>query len=667
MAPFTKAEIQEMTEIFLEEGFESLELFEKNIRILEEDYKDKKVLIDLHRIAHSFKGMAGTTGLIAFEKFFHEYESFLTNLQDGMLSVTKEIVDLFYDSLDIIEENLNLTKNQQPCNQKFEIFLIKMEAVKKQFWKDTESTSRDRIKNMFQKSGLEEFSADNLDFEDVLKKCFTITIILEENTRLKLARLLVVIKKIVEFGRIAQSTPVLSEILANHIENQIEILYQTSFEANFIVSKIQNCGEIKDVKIIERDKDTALQILNVEQEKKNEIQQDREVKASTDVSSIKVRLDSLDKLVEVYGEVLISSKQLEKKLEEFDRPDINEILFQMQTYLFDLQDVVMQMQMVPISSVFRIFPRMVRNLAKQHKKEVKFEIRDHNVKVDRKILTDIGDIVNHLLRNAIDHGMDSPEERKRRNKSASGKIEIETKIQNNLLVMTITDDGKGIQTEKLKAKAIEKGLHTPVELDTMPHQEVLNLIFLSNFSTAEKITKISGRGLGLNIVKDKIQNLGGTISFETENGVGSTFRVILPISRLLIKAILVEAQDQIFSIPLDDIERLYEIKMEDIVEKEDLNYIPVDGEEKMIPVYDILQLFSFDGIVEPTERSSIKVVHMKKGEKSFGLIVDDFSKESEIVIKQIDDVRGKISGISGAAILDDGKVSLIIDPFSIQL
>lgn len=665
MAPFTELEIQEMKELFIEDGYENLEHIQKQLEILEKDMTDNMAVIEYYRINHSFKGMAGTTGLVEFEKFFHKHETFIKAIQDKKIVVDKSIIDLLYEVLDGIDENLGLLKKNLPCNNKFEILIKKCEDIVNLTDGGEEAQNKSRIKQMFENSGLEEFNPNLMDYDDDSKKFFSITIILEDNIRLKLARLLVVIKKVVEFGDIAQSVPPLPDILAGKIENWINIIYQSRKDEEFISHQIKSCGEIKDVKIETIPIEEVERILKTKKEENKKIQEEKEIETSTEVNSVKVNLNSLDKLVELYGELLISTKQLEKKLEEFDRPDINEILFQVQQYLFDLQDVVSKMQLVSISSVFRIFPRMVRNLSRQSKKPINFSIKDHDVKVDRKILADIGDIVNHLLRNAIDHGIESPKERKKSKKSDEATVSLETKIQNNLLVLEVKDDGGGIDTEKIKKKAIEKEMFTQNALDGMTRDQINEFIFLPEFSTADKVTNISGRGLGLNIVKEKVTALGGSIKLDTEISLGTTFKVSLPISKLLIKAILIRSGDQIFSIALEDIERLYEVDKSDISISDQTQYITMADTDERITIHNLGELFNLSVQTDISKEKTVKIVHVKKGDKSYGLVVDEFLKESEIVIKQIDDVKGEVQGISGAAILDDGKVSLIIDPFSV--
>ncbi len=664
MAPFSRKEMQEMIDMFLSEGKDNLQLIENQIQILEKDHNDNFALLELYRIIHSFKGMAGTVEFVEFEKFLHSYETLISLIQEKKVRISEPMIDLFFESVDLIEKSMKKVEKNQSVEKDFVDILKKIEKIKDDSkFSSEEASTKSRMKELFAESGLEEFSLESLIFNDPSLKFYLIKVILEDNIKLKLARLLVIIKNIEKFGIIAQTSPELGDILQGKIEQEIQILYQSSESSKQITKRITDSGEIKEVIIDETDAETIRKMKIEIEEEEQRSQTIQSFESSSDISSVKVDLASLDKLIELYGELLIRTKQLENKLSEFNRPDINEILFQIQSYMFKFQDVVVQIQMVPISSVFRIFPRMVRNVAKQEMKEINYVVNNHNVKVDRKILNEVGTIVNHLLRNAINHGIETVKERKLLGKQPKGSIVIETKIRNNVLYIEVNDDGRGIDPELISQAAIKKGLFTEEELSHMTDKEIINLIFLPKFSTASKITNVSGRGIGMNIVKEKVEALSGTVSLETETSVGTTFTVILPISRLLIRAILVRSGAQIFSIALDDIERLYEIPVSAIKMINSIPYIKIPGESNMIRIYYLGKLFKLENFEE--NQRTIKIVLVRRGSNMFGLIVDEFIRESEIVIKEIDDLRKGAKGISGAAILEDGSVSLIIDPFRI--
>lgn len=664
MAPFSKNEIKEMLNMFLSEGKENLQIMEQQIQSLEKDPNNNYALLELYRIVHSFKGMAGTVGLPEFEKFFHTYEGLISLIQERKISINNEKIDLFFEILDILDISLNKLEENKDTKSIFDGIILKIQNVKESSNLPSETNAKSRMKQLFQESGLKEFSLDSLKFDVSDLKFFIITVELEENIKLKMARLLVIIKNIEAHGIIAQTAPELKDILQGRIEKSIQILYQSSEDIEVIKKRIFDSGEVKNVKIDLTNAETIKEMITELDKKEQNGKKDQDFQTSSDLSKVKVDLQSLDKLIELYGEILIRTKQLENKIQKYNEPDINEIIFQIQNYMFKFQDIVFQIQMVPISSIFRIFPRMVRNLAKQENKEVDFIIKTHNVKVDRKILNEIGTIVNHLLRNSINHGIETLEKRQLIGKPLKGTITLETMIQNNLLTIEVNDDGRGIDPKIISKAAIKQKIVSKEEIGKMSPEEIIDLIYAPNLSTASEITNISGRGIGMNIIKEKIQSLNGSISIETEELVGTTFTIILPISRLLIRAILVKSGNQIFSIALDDIERLYEIPVSSITRVNSIPFIRLPDESDLIKIIDIGQVFKMKNFDENT--SSIKVVYLKRGNNKFGLVVDEFLKESEIVIKEITDMKKKVKGISGAAILEDGTVSLVIDPFRIS-
>jgi two-component system chemotaxis sensor kinase CheA len=307
---------------------------------------------------------------------------------------------------------------------------------------------------------------------------------------------------------------------------------------------------------------------------------------------------------------------------------------------------------------------MIRSIAQRENKKVRFTVQHNDVKVDRKILNEVGDILNHILRNAVSHGIERESDRIKGGKLGEGSVRVDTHIKNNVLLIEVADDGMGMDPKFIGKSAIDKGFRTKEQIEKLTDKEIVELIFEGGFSTTEVADLTSGRGLGLNIVKQKVLALGGSLNYDTEVGKGTTFKIQLPISRSLIRALLISAGEQIYSIALDDIQNLLEISPEDIKEVNGQEYFMYSDAKTMIPLYRLEKIFKLTKKAKEGQ-NRLKVVHIKKGDKNFALVVDDFIRESEIVIKKIDDIPHDVKGISGAAILDDGKVSLIIDPFSV--
>ena len=319
---------------------------------------------------------------------------------------------------------------------------------------------------------------------------------------------------------------------------------------------------------------------------------------------------------------------------------------------------------------------MVRNIAQRENKRVNFEYNHHDVKIDRKILSKLGSILNHLIRNAIYHGIESESDRKKAHKNPDGIIVLDSRIENNVLFISVSDDGNGVDPDSIARKAIEKGIYTEDQIDEMEDEEIINIIFEPSFSTASEADLTSGRGLGLNIVKQMVESLAGHLrGYGMENG--TQFSLQIPGTSYFNPCLLIRHRSDTFCIPLDDIQNLTEVSSEDIKIIGDKEYIIMTEAKQLLPLYRLSSLFhtkSYDYSdsddnkqlhKSPTQRKLLRIVHIKKGSKNYALEVDEFLKETEIVIKRIDDLPTEIKGFSGAAILDDGAVSLIIDPFSL--
>ncbi len=657
-----------MKEMFLDDGREKIIEIDNQIQSLEKDKDDEYALVELYRIIHSFKGMAGTVELKNLENFFHQLESFISEIQDGRYGINEITIDLLYDLLDFVEESLDMVENNKKVDKIVQkhIKLLKNTKEKLSEGLDSEDADQLRIKELLSQHGLEDLGSGSIDFENSDANFYLIKVVIERNIKLKLARLLVILKNIKGKGQIIKSFPPLSDLLEEKFDEEFQFLFYSDEDKPIVKDALFKSGEIESINIETLSGDEAKSILRDEQEKDEIEAAEVSIEKTKEIDSAKVKLDLIDKQVELFGELLISSKQLGSVVEKFNNTEANEILFQMQNYLVNLQDVILKMQLVPISTVFRPFPRMIRMLARRQDKSVDLKIKHHDVKVDRKILNHIGDIINHLIRNAISHGVEKPGERLRKNKRQKAKLLVETSIENNVLSLIVKDDGKGVDPEKIGALAVEKSIFTQNEIDNMSDEEIINIIFSPNFSSAENITNVSGRGLGLNIVKEKVESLNGTINIETKVDKGTTFKVLLPLSKTLIRALLVKTGDEIYTIALDDIERLLEIPINKIQKDGDKYFYTNEQDNNIIEIHDLGRLFSLykHSRIE-NKGKTVKVVYVKKGNKYLGLVVDDFIKESEIVIKEIDDVDHYTQGISGAAILEDGRVSLIIDPFTI--
>ncbi len=370
---------------------------------------------------------------------------------------------------------------------------------------------------------------------------------------------------------------------------------------------------------------------------------------------IKVDVAHLDKLMNLVGELVINRGRLEQIAERLGDRELLESLSTTSRLMAELQDEIMKMRLTPVAEVFNKFPRMVRQLARKEGKEVEFIMEGTDIEVDRTILDKLGDVLVHLLRNAVDHGIEPPEEREKLGKPRAGRVELIAKRERSHVVIIVRDDGRGIDPEKVKRKAIEKGIITPEQAAEMSDEEAINLIFLPGFSTADKVTDVSGRGVGMDVVQNVIKSLNGSISVKTEVGKGTTFILKLPVSMAIIQALLVKVLDETYAIPINNILETIEVKKEDIKIIGGREVIVLRGE--IIPIISLHELFN----LEAPEVDRFPAIIVDFGAQKVALRVDELLHKKDIVIKPLGKALSGVRGFAGATILGDGSVVLIID------
>lgn len=359
----------------------------------------------------------------------------------------------------------------------------------------------------------------------------------------------------------------------------------------------------------------------------------------------------------LFEELVIDRGRLDQIAKELNHQQLSETVEKMSRVTNDLQSVVLTMRMVPVEAVFNRFPKMVRSLSRELGKKIHLQIIGQETELDRTVIDEIGDPLVHLLRNSVDHGIEMPEERLRKGKPEEGTIQLKAYHSGNHVFIEITDDGAGINREKVARKAVEKGIITEEQMNQLTDKEIFNLILTSGFSTADKISDISGRGVGLDVVKNTIESLGGTISVHSEENVGTTFLIQLPLTLSIISVMLVEVQREKYAIPLTSIIETAIFKKSEIYYAHEQPVIDFRG--KVVPILSLQEIFQVPKVIEGNDY--ISTVIIRKGDKLAGLVVDSFIGQEEIVLKSLGNYLTNVFAISGATILGDGQVALIID------
>ncbi|ACJ16686.1 cheA chemotaxis histidine kinase [Thermococcus onnurineus NA1] len=500
-------------------------------------------------------------------------------------------------------------------------------------------------------------------------KTYTVTVYIQKDAPLKGVRSYLILQDLQKLGTVQRTIPDTVAIQNGDIidGHYFKVLMVSNVLPNDIVKIVRKHPDVEDVKVEEGD---SIEVETKEEtEKSRGPEQQAEKKAESKPQKlktvqtpkvkvskiIKVDVSHLDRLMNLVGELVITKGRLEQIAERLGDRELLETLSTLSRLLTELQDEIMEMRLTPVAEVFNKFPRMVRELARKMGKEVEFIVEGADIEVDRTILDKLGDVLVHLLRNAIDHGIESPDEREKLGKPRTGKLELIAKRERSHVEIIVRDDGRGIDPEKIKRKAIEKGLITPERAAEMSDEEAINLIFLPGFSTKEQVTDVSGRGVGMDVVKDVVKSLNGTISVQSEVGKGSTFILKLPVSMAIIQALLIEVQGEVYAVPINNILESIEIKRENLKSIGGKDVIVLRGE--IIPVIMLHELF---GLPIP-EKDEFPAIVVDLGAQKVAIGVDELLHKKDIVIKSLGKMLSHISGFAGATILGDGSVVLIIE------
>lgn len=686
-------DVSQYLEIFLDESNEHLQTLSDQLIILEKEPDNSDTINEIFRAAHSLKGMAGTMGYKRMQNLTHDMENVFSEVRNGNMEVNSNLVDVLFQCLDALEtyvDNIRETQDEgtddnEPIIKALNAFIASEgkenaapAAKKEEAPAVTASAAPADDKDMpladFEKNAVNEALKKNLHV-------YKIKVSVDENCILKAARAFLVFKNLEGHGDIIKSEPSVQDIEDEKFDFDFSIIVVTEEKYDNIIALIKNVSEIKDAagqeitqpfpeEQTEEAKEEKKETSAVSQTAKPAAAKPAAKKpASTGKTSgsvshtVRVDIEKLDVLMNLVSELIIAKNGLvsASHVEGDEAAALNQSFTEQIEYLervtTNLHESVMKVRMMPIESVFSRFPRMIRDLNKKLGKKMELYMSGEDTELDRTVIDEIGDPIMHLLRNSADHGLESAEIRKERGKSEVGSIFLDAFQEGNNVVIEVRDDGNGIDTEKVKAKAVEKGTITQEQADVMTDKEAIDLLFRPSFSTAEKVTDVSGRGVGLDVVKSKIEALGGDVEVKTKYGEGSIFSIRLPLTLAIIQALMVKLGDEKYAISLGSIETIEDIPVSDIKYVHAKEVIHLRG--NVIPLIRLRDLLDVPG--EPEESENITVVVVRKGDKQAGLVVDSLIGQMEIVIKSLGKYIRINKMISGATILGDGSVALIID------
>lgn len=665
----------EYLSMFLEESMDNLQMLNDSLLQLEQEPGNIDKLNEIFRVAHTIKGMAATMGFTTMAELTHKMEDVLSEFRDGELSVTQEVVTVLFTCLDTLEYMVNNISEGVEEEVPIDDIIISLDSLSNEKTNSTESKdeSTENIDSIEEKTvELVDEKEDLLELNEydihvineALKKGYEVSeidIILSSDTLLKSARAFLVFTTLEEYGEIIKSNPCVEDIESENFEFEIKLIYLSAKSKEEIYKEIVNISEVDKVLIKEVDlkEKTNLQKTTETSEvkkEKNEVKKDMKNKLNSQRKkkahqSVRVDLERLDKFMNMVSELVIHRTRLEQISNNYKVPELSETLEQVGRTTSDLQDLVMKIRMLPLDSVFNRFPRLIRDLSVELDKEMELIIKGQDTELDRTVIDEIGDPLVHLIRNAADHGIESSEQRIKNGKDPVGKIKLMAYQEGTKAVIKVEDDGAGINLKAVKEKAESIGINT----EGMSDEDIKNLIFAEGFSTNKEVTDVSGRGVGMDVVKTKINSLGGTVELISEEGKGSSFIIKLPLTLQIIQALLVKVGTETMAISLGYIDRVIDYNEDEIKKTDNKEVIIYNG--NVIP---LIRLNKELGL-ESVDDNKDYIVIVKVGEDTVGLLVDGLLGQQEIVIKPLGKTLKGLKEYIGATILGDGLVTLILD------
>ena len=667
--------------IFLEEAREHLQTLNRCVLDLEHEPSDLHILDEIFRSAHTIKGMSATMGYSAIAELTHEMENVLDLLRKGALTAHTEIIDTLFQCVDRLEQLVEEVANGQTGGVDVTALSAKLAALAKGESLESAALVEKATPVATGTASNTKMTLNDTETEMVNTavsqglQALELTIGLRQGTLLKSVRAYMAMKALDEMGEVIKTDPVVEDLEKDNFGQEFSVLLITDIPLDKVRDTILSIAEIETVTATPCTK-TVTAVNEPELEKKTnaatgssaaERTPDSVHENKAEAAAVKnkgralVRVDAekLDSLLNLVGELVINKTRLQQIGLSNQLQELSEATEQMDRVTTDLQGIVMKLRMVPVGNVFNRFPRMVRDLSHSLGKEINLVIQGEETEMDRTVIDEIGDPLVHLLRNSIDHGIEKPEDRIAAGKNPVGEVRLIARHEGNNVLLMVTDDGKGLKPEVIKQKAMEKGLLTKAELDAMDTNEILKLIFMAGFSTAETVTDVSGRGVGMDAVRTKIENLGGVLELDSTPGQGTRVRIRLPLTLAIIQALLVQVHAETYAIPLGSIDSTINITPEDIRTIQQQEVILLRGQ--IIPLVRLgrsLGIMNADGFEAGQE---LYVVIVQSGDHKIGLLVDALVGQQEIVIKSLGKILTGIRQIAGATILGDGQVVLILD------
>lgn len=681
---------EEDKKLFFSEAEDLIIKLEDNVLKLEQDPEDDKPVQELFFVYHTLKGLTAMVGLNNLSEFTHHFENFLEKNKPKQVRMKQkdEFVNLLFKSLDIIKKTIKQIEKE-------EIEDLSPKILEKF------STSFDEFEVDYEITFFKLLTPQELEslIKDKKNTFYKIYIQIQSTCVFKKVRLFIIFRALNKIGRICSSDPEPNELEKGNFDTSFEIYFASKKSKKEIQDVISEILEIETNKVADVNPSEFKKIISkfiqsyAKQEEASvsdtvafdfdediEILEEESIGDLSDfsldnmdevmktVTSVKVDIEELEKLMNYFGEVIIIKNQISQILQKQQERGVNLFFDKMDKLFLAIQEIIFKLKLVKVESIFRRYRRLVRDVSKETGKKIKFKLEGLNVEIDRKILESLNGPLVQLLRNAIYHGIESPSERMAKQKPAHGTLELKTFRRAGSIFIEIRDDGKGLNYDNIKKKAVELGMYDPDTVSELTPKELNELIFSPGFSTLSGANMISGRGMGLAIVNEKVKELGGSIKIFTEQDKGTTFTLTVPFSRAILKAQLISISDDLYAIPIENIKQIYMFNTAQVEHIKGAEYYRI--ESRLVP---IIRLGSYLGYSaseinagDVTSRSQrIAILCYKDDDNGALFVVDQVFQQMEVVIKPFRTRYSKFQEILGTAVTGDGSICIIIDVLSI--
>ena len=686
-------DVSQYLDIFIDETKEHLQNLNNRILDLEQDGEDMDTINEIFRAAHSLKGMAGTMGYKRMQTLTHDMENVFSEVRNNNIKVNSDMIDLLFKCLDALEEYLASIQESADEGTNDNEHLIKAlndvlnsKNDQPEVKEEPKEASKEDKANSNKAEKWKDIKIDDT-FRTVIEeaqtkgfKAYGITVYIMDSCLLKAARAFLVFKALEEHGEVIISVPSAQDIEDESFENDFSVVILTESPLQKVIDAVKFVSEIEDAvggEIVIEAKPQVTEVAKVDDVAADNTSSDDKPAQAAQTSqpakpekkasakpvvnrTVRVDIEKLDSLMNLVSELIISKNSLVSVAgTAVGRTNMafNEQIEYLESVTTNLHESVMKVRMVPIESTVNKFPRMIRDLSKKLDKKMELYMTGEETELDRTVVDEIGDPLMHLLRNSADHGLESAEVRAQRGKPEVGSIYLDAYQDGNNVVIEVRDDGNGIDVENVKRSAVEKGKITQEQADLMGEKEAIDLLFQPSFSTAKVVSDVSGRGVGLDVVKSKIEALSGEIEVKTKLGEGSTFTIRLPLTLAIIQALMVVVGGEKYAISLGAIQTIESIKVEDVKKVQGKEVINLRG--SVIPLVRLNEMLDIESLTPNADELIVLIA--KKGDRFAGLVVDELIGQMEIVIKSMGKYAGNCKLISGATILGDGEVALILD------